>query len=124
MNFNPLLAVPGVLIYLIIIGARLRPYQPRVNKGLCNTPVHIAAASMLTVQTAAPKVLHQADLQNLMRLQVSDVVGCTRLLTVQGHIGCAGVLALQSPQCILIRLQTLLTALLCQCKQPAALLTK
>ena len=40
---------------------------------------------------AEPPVLHQAGLQALMRLQASDAVGCTRLLTAEGYIGCAGL---------------------------------
>ncbi|KAL3160725.1 hypothetical protein ABBQ32_010635 [Trebouxia sp. C0010 RCD-2024] len=38
---------------------------------------------------AGPPVLHQAGLQKLLRLQASDAVGCTRLLTAENNIGCA-----------------------------------
>lgn len=47
--------------------------------------VHFSAAQ------AGPPVLHQAGLEGLMRLQVSDAIGCTRLLTNEKCIGCAGL---------------------------------
>ena len=39
---------------------------------------------------AGPAVLHQSDLQRLIRLQASEVLGCTRLLNADGQIGCSG----------------------------------
>ena len=39
---------------------------------------------------AASAVLHQSDLQRLIRLQASEVLGCTRLLNAAGQIGCSG----------------------------------
>ena len=41
-------------------------------------------------QAGTSAVLHQADLQGLLRLQTSDAVGCTRLLKAEGYIGCEG----------------------------------
>ncbi|DBA69331.1 TPA: hypothetical protein ACH3X2_012908 [Trebouxia sp. C0005] len=52
---------------------------------------------------AGPAVLHQSDLQRLIRLQASEVLGCTRLLNADGQIGCsvdtteAVLLALDDP---------------------------
>ena len=46
---------------------------------------------LYAAQAGNSAVLHQADLQGLMRLQTSDAVGCTRLLTAEGNIGCAGL---------------------------------
>lgn len=44
----------------------------------------------IAVYAAGPAVLHQSDLQRLIRLQVSEVLGCTRLLNADGQIGCSG----------------------------------
>ncbi len=44
----------------------------------------------IAVYAAGPAVLHQSDLQRLIRLQASEVLGCTRLLNADGQIGCSG----------------------------------
>lgn len=55
------------------------------------------------VYAAGPAVVHQSDLQKLIRLQASEVLGCTRLLNADGQIGCsvdktkAVLLALDDP---------------------------
>jgi hypothetical protein len=45
---------------------------------------------LIAVHAAGPAVLHSSDLQRLIRLQASEVSGCTRLLNADGQIGCAG----------------------------------
>ncbi len=44
----------------------------------------------IAVYAAGPAILHQSDLQRLIRLQASEVLGCTRLLNADGQIGCSG----------------------------------
>ena len=44
----------------------------------------------IAVYAAGPAFLHQSDLQRFIRLQASEVLGCTRLLNADGQIGCSG----------------------------------
>ncbi|DBA90918.1 TPA: hypothetical protein ACH3X1_016125 [Trebouxia sp. C0004] len=52
---------------------------------------------------AGPAVLHQSDMQRLIRVQASEMLGCTRLLNADGQVGCsvdkteAVLLALDTP---------------------------
>ena len=47
-------------------------------------------ALFCAAQAETPPVLHQRDIQRLVRLKVSEAIGCTRLLASDRQIGCGG----------------------------------
>ena len=50
----------------------------------------LASFVSCAAQAESPPVLHQRDIQRLLRLKVSEATGCTRLLASDRQIGCGG----------------------------------
>lgn len=82
----------ALLVLCLITGAYLHQVCHLIYLGwICKASLLDLILAWHAVPAGAPTALRQADLQNLMRLQASDVIGCTRLMTAKGSVGCAGL---------------------------------